>query len=118
MKTFDIAVQSRVHLALNFPNMQKPELQKLIDLFLEGVKENEMEGSLIRNWMQYGLTSEGINGREIRNIISAAVDLARIEKRVLKAGDILELWERTQSFKRSVSTETAIEENKTLVRSE
>ncbi|KAI1411767.1 P-loop containing nucleoside triphosphate hydrolase protein [Hypoxylon sp. FL1857] len=84
VKVFDVALTSRVHMALTFPDFKfktQKEIWRDVIRRLQGVNANDKEA--LEYWVGAELQKldEGryvyMNGREIRNCISAASALAR-----------------------------------------
>lgn len=115
--TFDIAVQSRVHLALNFPEMKKSEQLEIFKMFLKEIDPSEMEEGRIIDWLDCNFEDPGFNGRQIRNVLASAIDIARANNRKLKLTDIKELRDRTQGFLKSLKDHTSQQSNRNLAES-
>lgn len=114
VRTFDIAVQSRVHLAVRFPPMEEEEQKEVFKIFLKQVDKKDMDYDEIIEWINDSYEDNKFNGRQIRNILSAAVDLARANDRKLMLKDITKLWKRTRTFKEYLQMETILSEGKNL----
>jgi len=74
----DIAVQSRIHLAIRYDDLTREQKQSVFKIFLdqlkpESIKDKESILAFINEWgSEYKL-----NGRQIRNVMSSALSLAR-----------------------------------------
>ncbi|KAF2142280.1 uncharacterized protein K452DRAFT_269841 [Aplosporella prunicola CBS 121167] len=78
IKSFDIAVQSRVHLAIRYKELSTDQLKELFRTFIRQHKndiENEKE---VEKWIKDDFDYE-FDGRQIRNIISSARALAKAD---------------------------------------
>jgi hypothetical protein len=91
--TFDAAFKSRIQLSLRYPKLQAPERQKIWENFLQHLENLEQVARSrpqVKN-NSYGIESdkirmhipdlavEDLNGREIRNAVSTARQLARFQ---------------------------------------
>lgn len=78
VKSFDVAVLSRINLAIRYTDLSEPQIIRLYKYFLDQLGENWIDDrdgvdDFIKNYAdQYGL-----NGRQIRNAVSGALALAR-----------------------------------------
>lgn len=74
----DIAVQSRIHLAIRYDDLTREQKQSVFKIFLdqlkpESIKDKKSILAFIDEWgSEYKL-----NGRQIRNVMSSALSLAR-----------------------------------------
>ena len=79
--SLDIAVQSRIHLAIRYEDLS---LKQKIEIFrhflgqLEPDSIDDFEG-IMEFIEEYG-AEDDLNGRQIRNIVSSSLSLARNEK--------------------------------------
>ncbi|KAH9204344.1 P-loop containing nucleoside triphosphate hydrolase protein, partial [Leptodontidium sp. 2 PMI_412] len=76
IKTFDVAVQSRVNLGIQFPDMDEEEQKRVFRVFLNQISEEDKDAASIENWLQSEYDDLKYNARQIRNIMSSAMDLA------------------------------------------
>lgn len=65
IKTFDVAVQSRVHLAMRYNNMQLDELRQLFLQFINERPKEIADLREMRNWIEEEFDEE-VDGRQIR----------------------------------------------------
>jgi hypothetical protein len=80
--TFDIAVHSRIHVAVEFNEMDKEMQQRTLMLFLEQIRPEQIEEDEIRRWIRT-YSDDRFNARQIRNVLSAAINIARAEDSML-----------------------------------
>ncbi|KAI1337337.1 hypothetical protein F5Y15DRAFT_418099 [Xylariaceae sp. FL0016] len=87
IKSIDVAVISRIHLAIRYEDLTADQMKKIFEYFLD-----QLEPHLIRDRKEiekfiqmYGHHYE-LNGRQIRNIVAASLALAQQEK-AKKLGD-------------------------------
>ncbi|KAI9692346.1 MAG: hypothetical protein M1822_006577 [Bathelium mastoideum] len=64
IKSFDVAVQSRVHLAIRYEELRKDNLQKLFLRFLEEIKEEVHGYKAIERWIKDDFEGD-MDGRQI-----------------------------------------------------
>lgn len=79
--SLDIAVQSRIHLAIRFEDLTREYQCKIFKIFLDQLKPGSVKDpDVIADWIEeYGCTYK-LNGRQIRNVVSSALALARSSK--------------------------------------
>lgn len=81
VKTIDVAVISRIHLAIRYEDLGPNQMKSIFKYFLDQLEPNDIEDR--RNIDQF--VDEfghmyGLNGRQIRNVVSAALASARQKK--------------------------------------
>lgn len=78
INSIDIAVQSRIHLAIRYADLTKEQKQKIFGLFLEQLEPDSINdlGGITEYVKEYG-SEYKLNGRQIRNVVSSALSLAR-----------------------------------------
>ena len=99
IKSLDTAVQSRIHLAIQYKDLEKEQKYKIFSTFLDRIDQKRIEDrdSIEKN-LKKELKKWMINGRQIRNIVSSADSLARSEHKKL-SWDHLELaYDTTAEF--------------------
>ena len=80
IKAIDIAVQSRIHLAIRYDDLDKQQKENIFKLFLEQLEPDSIKNkeAIFEFVREYG-SEYKLNGRQIRNIVSSALSLARYE---------------------------------------
>jgi hypothetical protein len=78
--------------------MGEDEQKQIFKMFINQIDPHDMERDGILEWVEDSYQDNKFNGRQIRNIISAAMALARAEDRKLKLKDIQRVWKRTKTF--------------------
>lgn len=78
---FDIAIPSRIHIAIKYESLTPPQTKEIFKGFMKGLVENNQveDYNAIVQWLEEDVYDEGFDGRQIRNIITAALGLARAE---------------------------------------
>ena len=80
---FDVAVQSRIHIAIKYEKLDKVQTLAIFRQFLEQLKGQGLVKGMdgILDWLEEDVWSIGFDGRQIRNIMSSALSLARADDR-------------------------------------
>jgi SpoVK/Ycf46/Vps4 family AAA+-type ATPase len=78
IKSMDDALRSRINLAIPYPELSKTYKQAIFKMFLNQLEPDKLRDYAgIMSWVEeYGCEYQ-LNGRQIRNAISAALALAR-----------------------------------------
>ena len=76
---FDVAVQSRIHIAIKYVKLNK---EQTMDIFMGFLKPLHKQGRIkdmddIEEWLKEDVVKSGFDGRQIRNIVTSAMGLAR-----------------------------------------
>lgn len=76
--SIDVAVQSRIHLAIRYDDLTRDEKKKIFRMFLDQLEPDSVKNrSDINEFVsEYGCEYK-LNGRQIRNVVSSALSLAR-----------------------------------------
>lgn len=79
-------------------------------MFLRKMDEADVDRKGIENWLddRFNDDSENLNGRQIRNILSCAIDLARSEKTKLQLTHIKTIFQTTKTFKTHLHNQTIL----------
>lgn len=107
IKSIDIAVQSRIHLAIQYHQLTR---QQRVQIYLNRIKwipDDEIEDrkALEKGLEDSVLTSRSeANGRQIRNILIGARALAKRNNRKLRLKDLEEVDQTTSDFIKSMSS--------------
>ncbi|KAL4994186.1 hypothetical protein BDV10DRAFT_189261 [Aspergillus recurvatus] len=100
IKTFDVAVQSRVHLAVRYNKMPTEHLRKLFKQFIDELNEEVEDPGHMKDWIDEEFEAD-VDGRQIRNIVSSARALAKSKDNYsgkLKPGHIKRVLKMTVNF--------------------
>lgn len=81
---FDIAIPSRIHVAIQYESLKPPQMEAIFKGFIEPLEnENKVEDyEDILDWLKEDVYPIGFDGRQIRNIITTALGLARAEAKL------------------------------------
>ncbi|KAK0610777.1 aaa family ATPase [Immersiella caudata] len=114
LMSFDIAVQSRIHISIEYSDLEPQQRENIFTEFLQqlkhqGLVDNHDWGSITR-WVSEDGKEMAFNGRQIRNIVSTAMAVAHADKRHLLRKDLVSVANNTKTFKK------ALQERETLYR--
>lgn len=99
--SLDVAVQSRIHLAIQYQDL-KPKV-KISKNFLEQIGDSNIKDpDKVNRELKNMCRRSPINGRQIRNIVSSAQALATAENKKLSAEHLQEVYETTIDFLESL----------------
>ncbi|TGJ79015.1 hypothetical protein E0Z10_g9747 [Xylaria hypoxylon] len=110
---FDIAIPSRIHIAIKYENLRTDQMEAIFRGFLDNLnKRNLVENyNEIMNWLKEDVYSEGLDGRQIRNTITTALDLANADTKYnngnnkLGKSHIKRAFNNAKKFKRDFDTQ-------------
>ena len=78
INSLDIAVQSRIHLAIRYDDLTKEQKQKIFQMFLKQLEPDSIKNhDAITDFIDDYGSEYKLNGRQIRNVVSSALSLAR-----------------------------------------
>ena len=109
LKTFDIAVQSRVNFAIRYKDLDDKQKKAIYKNFIEQLTdENTSDKQRLLDWLdddeqteEYGGGSpfKELNGRQIRNVLFTAASIARVDAdKRLKLDHIKKVLRETTNF--------------------
>ncbi len=105
IKTFDVAVQSRVHLAVRYQDLTVEDRRKVFRTFYNQLSgENCSELKLIKEYIDE--FDEELNGRQIRNVFSSAMALARERNEKVTVKDFKTVVKVTREFQKYLMEES------------
>lgn len=101
---FDIAVQSRIHIAIKYSELNRTQTITIFDDFLTQFEDaNRVDDAAgIRKWSQKNLHAKEFDGRQIRNIVTSAMGLATAERKKMSLEHIQEVVGLTEAFKKDL----------------
>ena len=90
--SLDVAVQSRIHLAIRYEDLSKTYKQEIFKIFLGQLASDSIaDRPRIYDWVdEYGC-DYNFNGRQVRNVVSSALALARTSAKKSHGDDRLQL---------------------------
>lgn len=99
---FDIAVQSRIHIAIKYGNLNPKQTMAIFKGFLDPLNDKNLIHDMddIEEWLSEDVCKMGFDGRQIRNIITSALGLARHKNASkLSKKDIKQVLGNVKEFK-------------------
>ncbi len=105
---FDVAVQSRIHIAIEYSDLDKEQTQSIFMQFLNQYSKNglvkDTEKESIRRFLEKDLHKKKFDGRQLRNIVTSAMGLAlaREENRKMTLQDVMTIVNNMHSFKENL----------------
>ena len=80
---FDVAVQSRIHIAIKYTKLSENQTKAIFEGFLDPLvrKGCVKDFDDIRTWIEEDVCRIGLDGRQIRNIVTSALGLARAQRK-------------------------------------
>ena len=103
IKSVDIAVQSRMNLAIQFEDLRPGQKENIYKTLLGKIDASEIDGrDNIYGQLHRLCKRMPTNGRQIRNIVSSAQALAKSESRKMDFNDLLAVHEMTVDFLESL----------------
>ncbi|RYP45785.1 hypothetical protein DL768_007904 [Monosporascus sp. mg162] len=118
LKSFDLAVQSRIHIAIEYSDLDQKQKESIFMEFLTQLKQKELidptKWESITSWVEEEGRNKVFNGRQIRNIVSTAMGLAHAEHRKLERKDLSLVAMNTSAFKTALAAQEAVFRNNQL----
>ena len=99
---FDVAVQSRIHVAIKYSKLSLEQTIAIFMGFLNPlIKRNRVHNiDEIREWIEDDVYKVGLDGRQIRNILTSALGLARAERKTkLEKKDLKKILDNVKDYK-------------------
>lgn len=80
---FDVAIPSRIHVAVQYRSLDHDQMEAIFSGFLDNLAEKGLiqDYDEIKAWLEDVVYKEGFDGRQIRNIVTTALGLARADAR-------------------------------------
>lgn len=100
---FDVAVQSRIHIAIEYTSLKRVQKARIFDGFLRPLESQGLIHSYqeIVDWLEESVyDASELDGRQIRNIVTSALGLARSRGDTqLKKSHLVPVFRNTNTFK-------------------
>ncbi len=101
LATMDMAFQSRIHIAIRYPDLVPETRRRIWEKFIQRIDSKEIQGK--RELMDHldDLEKWPLNGRQIRNILATAESLALSTSRrrgALRYSQVEEVADETMRF--------------------
>lgn len=81
--TFDIAIPSRVHVAIKYDSLNKEQTHAIFGGFIEKLRAKDAvddPDEIMETWFDDNIRKTHFDGRQIRNTVTVALGLARAER--------------------------------------
>ncbi|KAI4671512.1 uncharacterized protein J4E78_000008 [Alternaria triticimaculans] len=110
MRSFDIAVQSRIHIAIKYEELMQSQQIAIFESFLVQLQGKKLVHNFddLMRWVEKDSRKLGFNGRQIRNVVSTAMGIALVDKEnggKLKREHLMRVAEQTKQFKTDLIAE-------------
>jgi predicted ATP-dependent protease len=86
--------------------MDQREQKNIFKLFLGQISRDDVILEPIESWLKDEYDDLKFNGRQIRNIVSSAMDLARAENQKLQLKHVKKMWNCTRAFQSYLKEQT------------
>ncbi|RBR11911.1 uncharacterized protein FIESC28_08796 [Fusarium coffeatum] len=105
---FDVAIPSRIHLAIKYESLKKSQMEAIFYSFLDPLEDKRLISDYeeIKEWLDDVVYKEHFDGRQIRNMVTTALGLARAEaaqgkgKKQLTKSHMKRAFKNMSTFKR------------------
>lgn len=113
---FDVAIPSRIHVAIQYESLKQSQMQAIFEEFLNRLDKKQVidDYDEIKDWLESDVYrqagKEGLDGRQIRNLVTTSLGLARAEHkdgggRKLRVDHMKRAFNIMNDFKRDFSTQ-------------
>ncbi|KAI0965835.1 hypothetical protein F4678DRAFT_451394 [Xylaria arbuscula] len=110
---FDIAIPSRIHIAIKYESLKHDQMEDIFKGFLDPLEKKNLIDDYddILTWLKEDVYPEGLDGRQIRNTVTTALDLANADSRYNKGNNklrkkhIKSAFNNVKNFKRDFETQ-------------
>lgn len=110
-QTFDEAFQSRIHIALRYEKLDVRAKKAVFKLFIDRVKEHgRIAMKPLEDHELNTLAKHDLNGREIKNVVGSAQDLAANRGEALSMKHINQVLDVHAKFGRDLKGGTGFED--------
>ncbi|KAH8168543.1 ATPase family associated with various cellular activities (AAA) domain-containing protein [Sarocladium implicatum] len=111
VETFDEAFQSRIHIALRYGTLEPKAKRAIFSMFIEKVRSfGKMEVATFTEAELDSLARKELNGREIKNVVSSAQDLAVSKEEALSMTHIQQVLDVHAKFGRDLKGGSGFED--------
>ncbi|KAL9110947.1 MAG: hypothetical protein Q9227_004562 [Pyrenula ochraceoflavens] len=111
--SIDIAVQSRIHLAIQYHDLTPSQRNEIFKYFLDQVHfHGTQDKKNVERWFTDYACREELNGRQIRNLVASSQALSASRKKDLDEDSMRTVMALTQEFQRTVRERTMLQRAK------
>lgn len=101
--SLDVAVQSRMHLAIQYKDLNEQQKKNIFMKFLDVIPGDRIrDRDIINRQLDWICKRADLNGRQIRNIVSGAQALAKSEDEKLSYDHLSVVYDATSDFVQSL----------------
>lgn len=83
---FDVAIPSRIHVSIQYSSLKPSQMEQIFKGFIQPLEDKNLVDDYenILEWLKEDVYTIGFDGRQIRNIVTTALGLARAEHKYRK----------------------------------
>jgi SpoVK/Ycf46/Vps4 family AAA+-type ATPase len=107
ISSLDIAVQSRIHLSIRYNELSEEDCIKIFEIFTSKVEFEPGHRKFVKDWFKSDVSDEGLNGRQIRNLVTSAQSIAKSKDKNLDLDCFKSVFKVTQEFQKQLTEQTA-----------
>lgn len=107
ISSLDIAVQSRIHLSIRYNELSDDDCIKIFEYFTSKVDFEEGQRKAVKKWFESDVSEAGLNGRQIRNLVTSAHSIAKSKHQNLDLDSFRGVFKVTQEFQKQLTEQTA-----------
>lgn len=108
ISSLDIAVQSRIHLSIRYNELSDDDCTKIFESFVSKVEfEDNQEKKEVLEWFKNDVADEGLNGRQIRNLVATAQTIAKSNHQYIDIDCFKRVFKVTQEYQKQLTEQTA-----------
>ncbi|KAF2198746.1 P-loop containing nucleoside triphosphate hydrolase protein [Delitschia confertaspora ATCC 74209] len=110
MRSFDIAVQSRIHIAIKYEELEQDQKVNIFMSFITQLQNKKLVQNFedLENWVKKEGKKFPFNGRQIRNVVSTALGVALMEDGKLRRQHLADVADKTKAFKQDLGSQEAV----------
>lgn len=108
ISSLDIAVQSRIHLSIRYNDLSDEDCIKIFEFLISEVEfESRREKKEVTEWFRSDVADEGLNGRQIRNLVTTAQTIAKAKSQSADLDCFKKVFKVTQEYQKQLTEQTA-----------
>ena len=109
IKTIDVAVQSRINLAIRYNFLNDVQKKNIYNNFIDQLTDENADKAPLRNWLDQEEEQDlspfkKLNGRQVRNVLFSATSLAASDGGKLKLEHIQKILRQMQEFQSEINS--------------
>jgi SpoVK/Ycf46/Vps4 family AAA+-type ATPase len=107
ISSLDMAVQSRIHLAIRYTELSDNDCLKIFEIFLARLEFEGRDKQEVHRWFKSDVAEAGLNGRQIRNLVSSAQAIAKSKDVPVNLDCFKGVFKVTQAFQKQLAEQAA-----------